>query len=506
MKFNILNRKANVVTNYEGAKAFALTPETELYAAVATAGLSDRFYEKADEHLERIRVLIAKNDPLFVAKLAVYARSEMYLRSVPLVLAVELAKITSGTDITRKAVNGVVQRADEITELLACYQALNGRGETKKLNKLSKQLQKGLADAFNRFDEYQFAKYNRPAEVKLRDALFLVHPKAKNEAQQAIFDKIAAGELAAPYTWETELSALGQRSFASTGQKAAALSAKWEELIDSSRLGYMALLRNLRNILEACISAQHMEKVCAILADPVQVSRAKQLPFRFLAAYRELCSLNNEYVSMLLTALEDAAAASAANLKGFGAETSVVIACDVSGSMQQAVSPRSKILLYDIGLVLGMLLQSKCRRVTTGMFGNTWKTITLSRRNILSNVQDFYRREGEVGYATNGYKVIDDLLRRRIKADKIMLFTDCQLWDAKHGGNSLQKSWKTYKALFPSAKLYLFDLAGYGTVPMRVSNYDVHLIAGWSDKIFDVLQSLENGQNAVEKILQIELC
>lgn len=101
-----------------------------------------------------------------------------------------------------------MNRADEITELLACYELLNEREGTKKLNRLSKQLQKGLALAFNRFDEYQFAKYNRNTGVKLRDALFLVHPKAKDEGQQALFDKIVQNTLQTPYTWETELSAL----------------------------------------------------------------------------------------------------------------------------------------------------------------------------------------------------------------------------------------------------------------------------------------------------------
>jgi hypothetical protein len=179
MKFNIFKRNANAVTNYEGAKAFAMTPELELYAAVVTAGLSDTFYEKENDRLGRIVELMKKNDPEFVAKLAIYARTKMYMRSIPQVLAVELAKLNSGNAIVSKAVSGVVQRADEITELLAFYQIANKRSGTKKLNKLSKQVQKGLAEAFNRFDEYQFSKYNRGAEVTLRDALFLVHPKSK---------------------------------------------------------------------------------------------------------------------------------------------------------------------------------------------------------------------------------------------------------------------------------------------------------------------------------------
>ena len=121
--------------------------------------------------------------------------------------------------------------------------------------------------------------------------MFLVHPKAKDEKQQALFDKIVQDELAIPYTWETELSALGQIKFDSEDLKKEAVKLKWEELIFSNKLGYMATLRNLRNILEAGVSKEALNKVCGFLSDAKAVANSKQLPFRFLAAYRELKEL-----------------------------------------------------------------------------------------------------------------------------------------------------------------------------------------------------------------------
>jgi 60 kDa SS-A/Ro ribonucleoprotein len=167
----------------------------ELHTQVVTWSLNDSFYEKNEARLERLRSLIARCKPEFVGKLAVYARTKMYMRSVPLVLVTELRKIHTGDNLVARVTNGIVNRADEITELLACYELLNEREGTKKLNRLSKQLQKGLAQAFKRFDEYQFAKYNRSTGVKLRDALFLVHPLAKDEGQQVLFDKIVQNTL-----------------------------------------------------------------------------------------------------------------------------------------------------------------------------------------------------------------------------------------------------------------------------------------------------------------------
>ncbi|MBC7921210.1 MAG: TROVE domain-containing protein [Ferruginibacter sp.] len=507
MKFNVSTAAAqsrNAVTNHEGARAYALTPALELYTAVVTAALSDQFYEKADGRLARLRALIAKNDPVFVAQLAVYAREQMHLRTVPLVLVVELAKIHNGDNLVSRLVARVVQRADEITELLAYYQLANERKGAKKLGLLSKQMQKGLALAFNRFDAYQFAKYDRQTEVKLRDALFLVHPKAASAEQQSRFDRIANGTLATPYTWETELSALGQRTFEHEAAKQAAFRVRWEELIDSGKLGYMALLRNLRNLLEARVSQLHAAKVARRLADAREVAKSKQLPFRFLSAYREVKPVVSPNATLILTALEAAVATSAANIRGFDADTRVLIACDVSGSMQKAISAKSTVQNYDIGLMLGMLLQSRAQSVVTGIFGDTWKVINLPQRNVLANVGELHRREGEVGYATNGYLVIKDLIARKLTMDKVMLFTDCQLWNSQGSGESIPVLWDHYQRIAPHARLYLFDLAGYGNVPVRVVG-NVSFVAGWSDKVFDVLAAIENGGSALTEIGKVDL-
>src|ERR1700744_3503830 len=115
MKFNLLSKLKNQTVNHAGAKAFTLSPEMELYTAVVTWSLNDSFYEKNDDRLNRVRALIAKCKPEFVGKLAVYARHKMYMRSVPLVLVAELAKVHSGDDLVARVSAGVIARADEIT-------------------------------------------------------------------------------------------------------------------------------------------------------------------------------------------------------------------------------------------------------------------------------------------------------------------------------------------------------------------------------------------------------
>jgi hypothetical protein len=294
------NKKISTkIANHEGGQAYSLTPETELYTRVLTSLISeDKFYEKGGTSDDRIVGLAKKVDNEFLSGLAIYAREQMNLRSVPLVLASVLANKAKGK-LVGNTIARVVQRADEITELLAFYAKINGRG-LYKLKPISHQIKSGLGKSFNKFDEYQFAKYDRnKTAIKLKDALQLIRPKPISNEQQLIFDKIVKGELKTPDTWETKISTEGQKE---DGNKTKA----WEDLIREKKLGYMATLRNLRNILQTNVSKEAISLVNNYIRNEKAVLNSKQFPFRFLSAYNIVREIASPYTSSVLDALEDA--------------------------------------------------------------------------------------------------------------------------------------------------------------------------------------------------------
>ena len=102
-------------------------------------------------------------------------------------------------------------------------------------------MKKGFATALGRFDDYQLAKYKGEGkEVKLVDVVNLVHPTQTAKNNFAI-SKLVNGELKSHDTWESELSAAGNDTEAK--------KTVWNRLLDERKLGYFALLRNLRNII-----------------------------------------------------------------------------------------------------------------------------------------------------------------------------------------------------------------------------------------------------------------
>ena len=135
MIFNEILKDEIKLQNHESAEAFKLQPELELYTAVCTMALQDKFYETSKEQINRIVALIENVDAAFVAKLAVYVRREMYLRSIPLFLVVELARMHNGDNLVSRTIEKVIMRADDIMELLMCYQWRNPKEGVKKIGR-----------------------------------------------------------------------------------------------------------------------------------------------------------------------------------------------------------------------------------------------------------------------------------------------------------------------------------------------------------------------------------
>lgn len=526
MKFNFTNKGKDTTVNYMGAKAYKMTPEMELYSTVVTCMVDDSYYESNTDRICRIKNLIAKCSPEFVARLAVYARTEMNLRSVPMILAVELARLYSGNEIVKRAVAGVVKRADEITEILAYYQIANKREGSKKLNRLSKQIQKGLIESFNRFDEYQFAKYNADSAVSLRDALFLVHPKAKDEAQQAVFDKIVSGNLAIPYTWETELSELGKQAFENEKAKAQAVSEKWEELVSSGQVGYMALLRNLRNIVTKSTD-KALDITLNILTNEYRIRKAKQMPFRYLSAFLEIDKLAKETsifegekakIKKALAALEKALVISCDNIPTREGKT--VILSDNSGSMygdrggKSLVSAMSERKTSDIANLFAVLYWNKCKDTYVGLFGDRLIDANLSRSvNVFENFNIINQAAKKCGPATERgiFDYMEYLIKSKTIVDRIVIFSDCQVGDGcnwyDHKGNrgeNFNRLFQKYLKINPDVRAYTVDLRGYGN-SMTKDNGNVILVSGWSEKIFDMIYYIEQGSSVVNEVMKIEI-
>jgi hypothetical protein len=333
MRINKRKAGRQLARTHEGAPAYAaLSDEQRLRRSVLSCMLwEDEFYEDGETISARISALASTLDPEIVARLAIEARSKMNLRHAPLLLLTALAKTGAKREkLVANTVAETIQRADELSELVAIYWR-NGR------RPLSAQLKKGLARAFDKFDAYQLAKYDRPGPVRLRDVLFLVHAKPKAAEQAETWRKLAEKELDSPDTWEVALSGGADKR------------ETFERLLAEGKLGYLALLRNLRNMEKAGVDERLVRQ--AILD---RKGARRVLPFRFVAAARA--------APLYDRALDEALQAAIADQRRLPGRTIVLV--DVSGSMDAPLSQRSDLTRMDAAAALASVINGDVRVFT----------------------------------------------------------------------------------------------------------------------------------------------
>jgi hypothetical protein len=423
---------------HEGANAPRITAEQQLRRTVSACLLwEDGFYESGASIADRIKELVPKCRPSFVAACAFEARTKMKLRHVPLLLVREMARHTEHRRMVGKLLPSVIQRADELAEFLSIYWK-------EKRQPLSKQVKIGLASAFTQFNEYALAKYNRDGAVKLRDVLFLCHAKPKDEEQAALWKRLVDGKLETPETWEVALS--GGADKAET----------FVHLMLEKKLGALAFLRNLRNMHEAGVDAGLIQAY----AQEVDISRV--LPFRFIAAARAVPQWEPLIEPMMLRACEGRE-----KLHG-----KTIVLLDVSGSMNSSISAKSDLHRIDAACGVAILLRELCSDVAVLTFSNSVVQVAPRRgfalRDAIVNSQPHqgtYLGAAVTAINTNDY-------------DRLVVLTDEQSADCVPA---------------PKGKGYVINVAsnknGIGYGPWT------H-IDGWSEACIDYIQESERIDNA----------
>ncbi|OOM71487.1 hypothetical protein CLPUN_49540 [Clostridium puniceum] len=469
-KFNIFK---NTTKNIEGHVALKMELKEKLITEVLTSFFNEgKFY--GDNSLEIVNDLrkVIKIDPKFVANLAIYARKEIHLRSISHVMVSELAYDVQGKKYIRRVLNQVVERVDDMAEILSYYLNIYG----KLIPNSSK---KGLGDYFLRFDEFSLAKYNSAKEIKLKDIVNLVHPKPNNNEQSKMFKRLLEDNLEIPFTWEIMLSSEGNNK------------STWEKLIESNKLGYMAILRNLRNIIKA--NPDNINKVYEVLESENRVKKSKQLPFRYYSAFNGL-SHEGVGTSKIYDVLETAIRYSTSNIERLSGKT--FISTDVSGSMSNRVSQKSDMTCAEIGTLLMSIANSICHEAITSTFDTSFKLTSLATKNgIIANAKFIKPTWG----GTDLSLPIRYLLQNKIYVDRIVLLSDNEI------NSGYDRVCQIYinqyrKKVNPNVWIHAIDLLGYGT--QQFKGEKVNIIAGWNEKILEFIPNVEKGLDTIKEKIE----
>lgn len=507
------------VRTHEGAPGYRRTVQGELFLlAVSNMVGENTFYESGDERDNRYAVLVREAttaDPEWTARFLAWLRTGANMRTAALVGAAEFTKarlLASEPGMSRQVIDSVLQRADEPGELIAYWHATYGRN-------LPKPLKRGIGDAVRRlYDERALAKWDSSTRAfRFGDVIDLTHPtpapdkpwqgalfthtldrrhNRENPVPDALRTLRAREEFLATPVAErralfddaenarTTLRSAGMTWEAVAGWLQGPLDAKvWEALIPS--MGYMAQLRNLRNLDQAGVSDQVAAEIAARLADPEQVARSRQLPMRFLSAYRAAPSLRWGH------ALEQALTHSLASVPALGGRTLVLV--DTSGSMESTFSKDGTLMRWDAATLFGIALATRCEKADVVSFsaGGYWNgrnypdSMVFALRPAEPALRAVERWKSDGFFIGMGTDTAGAVRKHFAGHDRVVILTDEQAT----GGD-------VSAALPAEVPLYTWNLAGYrhGHAPSGARNR--HAFGGLTDQAFSMIPLIESVQNA----------
>lgn len=428
-----LNKKVRNYT-HEGAPAKNIDAVSQLERSVMACLLwEDTFYEDGKLIADRITDLCKQVPVDELARIAIQAKQDMRLRHVPLLLAYNLTLTKAGLKLFGAVADKVILRADDLNEFMAIYWR-------EKKHPIAKQVKKHLGEAFRKFDEYQLQKYNGGSKaIKLKDVMKLVRPKPADEAQAALWKRLIKDELATPDTWEVAISATKDKK------------AEWIRLLKEGKLGGLAMLRNVRNMVQAGVPSDE-------IAIGIQgINAGRLLPINFIASARHNVQFEPHLENKFFECF--------ANKEQYTGKTILLI--DVSGSMDEQLAGRSEMRRLDVACSLAMIGREIFKDVRVFTFSSSLVEVPARR--------GFALRDAIVNSQPHGSTQLGQAVATIVAQhpfDRLIVLTDEQSHDR-----------------VPEVKGYMINVAtnkhgvGYGSW--------LH-IDGWSDKVLDYIVRFEN--------------
>lgn len=510
---------------HEGGTGFVRDPQSELYVTAVSTLLEPTFYEGASDRETRLAGLartVGLADPEWMLRFVTWLRAEANMRSVSILVACEAVKARLDehqSGLNRRIIAAACLRADEPGEVLAYWTNRYGRN-------LPMPVKRGLADAARKaYTERSALRYDGGSGVvRMGDVIELAHPAPSGPEQSALFGWLLDRRHGRRETPEadlallknviarTELNAMPiaeRHAFArrviamepdAEAQWIRALAGQWEwgkswlgqdtedrtfdrvseadqwKLFVENGMGYMALLRNLRNLDEAKISSDLVKHVASVIADKDEVAKSRQFPFRFYSAYK--ATGGNHWAKALAAGLDW----SLPNVPALDGRTLLLL--DMSGSMfpwyESGEETKRKVHNYELAALFGVAVALRAEAAEVFAYGNRPKPVWIDKsKGVLDHLGQFTSLGG-----THTVRTLAERFEKG-KHDRVIIVTDEQLSDDTYGDT-------VDSVLPPEVPLYTWDIGGERMAQVE-SSPGRFTFAGLSDASWRMIPLLESG-------------
>lgn len=483
---------ANTVNN-AGGRAYALEDREALAQLVMTGTFGNTFYVSGKEQLDTIKGLLAKIGPSgadFVAKLAIHARKNGFMKDTPAFL---LAWLTvNGPQYVKTVFEQVVDNGKMLRNFVQIMRS--GEVGRKSLGTAPKKLVKDWITSASTNALLRASVGNSPS---LADVIKMVHPTPASLTQSALFSWILTGKVNfAEYdqlpTAVRQLISFRARDTADVPNvpfellTSSDLSAEnWKQIVANA--GWHMLRMNINTFERKGIltDPQVLKTIATKLADPKEIAKAKAFPYQIYSTW-----LNAVCVPEIEKALTKALNYSLETVPVFPGKTYVFV--DVSGSMSSPVtggrgSASSKVRCLDVAaLIASSLLRSNPNNTEVVMFDTrVHREILNPNASVMENAKVISRFGGG---GTRCQLPLQKLVQARKRGDLIIYVSDNESWiNTRYTRKTeTQDAWEKFKSYNPSAKMVCIDLTP-NTTTQAPNDKSVLNVGGFSDAVYDVI-------------------
>lgn len=525
--------------NKQGLEAYKQDKWLKLLTILNTSKVEPQYYRSPSATLHDLKAVIkecAEEDLYFTCQCIVYSRNVGEgMRTISHAAGVFIAPYISGQEYSKRFYGpwdkknkkgGLIARPDDMSEIIAGFVALNGKSETTtvtnsegttsstitKGTKLTNAMKKGFRDAIESFDNYRLLKY----KSSLIDVVNLVHPRVKesqafvkvNGEEVYTIDAIMKGMNVSADTWEVNQGEAGQivakavKEGKITKEEATqalteAKADNWKELLDNGKLGILAGIRNLRNVLKNNPDMNTVDKLCELVSNPVLIKQGKIFPYQLDIANEimlsEFSDANSRRVSQ---ALAKGYIEAVPNLLHLLPGNNLVM-LDRSGSMSTNIKMGDKYsrtsCMDKAALICATIAQGTNADIVS--FGSS------AQYTAYNPNQDVFSLGKTLANANMGGTSLraawDLIAKSGKKYDRVFILSDneCNIGSSYNG-------YMSYVQAVGSPYVYSIDLAGYGT--NCIAGDKVRYYYGYGFSMFEDIASSEFNPNYhIEKVKQI---
>lgn len=482
-KFNKAKSKNTRKTlTHEGGVSYKKSLDNEWSNFIFSCLMNSGFYESSDEQQKRYEELteemIKSRGIPFVCNAAVYSRNELGMRSISSLTAAILNKYDF--ESKRKFYSSFFHRPDDVAEVFAAIDESGG--------KRSHALIRGAGDYLSTLDAYQLMKYHMNGNTyNMHDLVNITHPKSSsNTLTDFVYNKLDD-----PDTWEQRVQS--EKSEARRAEE-------FKRLVEEGKMGYLALIRNLRRIISTVNPDREWrgKYLNPQLENPHKIEKSLVFPYQI---YQAWCMARNVTSPDTDIALENAMVIALDNIPSLDGKTLIVM--DVSASMEDTMGNSRMSILETCAVYAAGFLMKNPDNTDIIKFGSKAKFAKLPTQSYLKAVEQLQNND-YMGYSTEMDKVFDILDKTDTRYDRMILFSDMQVMGQRYGcystnGKSINKRYRDYCKSHGKTHIYSFDLGNYKDQVVS-EDKDITYITALNPTIFKVINLMESGKTLVDLI------